>query len=325
MANLNDFATLAQLVEQCFRKAEVPGPIPGSGSKIPRDSRGILFMCYDVRIHYVCSMRKISFRLMIVVAVFILLISACAIVYIQKNSADIVIGNTLSLADNRHIENVTCEGVCNNVLLVSDQRPDIRYFGDDGLETCTEVNLWANITSREGQIIIGGYGMYDGFQKNLRTYTVAPEAIDGRTLFYGIPKASDTEEKWDFALTLRDRQEWNVLDTLTFVSNENPLGFLIITERDTGLETLIDTCTKEQKNTAIYTLYQAPEVHGPGEDDTYRVMLQKRMSRSAGSTTGWEGEGFEKIYSSRELDADVLHIVAPYGETTFSFDLVRDE
>lgn len=44
-----EYATLAQLVEQCFRKAEVPGSIPGGGStrKIPT-SVGIFLWIMDV-------------------------------------------------------------------------------------------------------------------------------------------------------------------------------------------------------------------------------------------------------------------------------------
>ena len=47
-----NYATLAQLVEQCFRKAEVPGSIPGGGSITKNSAQGGVF-CYGVslRLH----------------------------------------------------------------------------------------------------------------------------------------------------------------------------------------------------------------------------------------------------------------------------------
>ena len=226
------------------------------------------------------------------------------------------------LADSRHVENVTCEGKCDGILLVSDQQPDVRYFGDENIQACTEVNVWANATSREGQITIGGYGFYNGFQKNLRTRTVEPEAIDGREVVFNIPKTGTSEENWQLTATLRDQQEWNVLDTLRYSSNEEaPNGFLITTERDSGLTTLLDTCTAEQKAVTMYALYQAPVLFATA--DVYEVTIRYPDVPSAPEDVG-NKTLYTTTYTLNDLMNDFVHVVAPVGDATFSFDLVKD-
>jgi hypothetical protein len=261
-------------------------------------------------------------RPLVALCIFFVIAGAIAtVVFLQEDKEERGVG-ALTAAANRRVQNVQCEGECERVILVSSQEPNVQYFGSTEVETCTEINLWANQTAREGQLTIGGYGIYRGQQRNLRTRTVEGEAIDGREISYTIPKAGSGDDSWSFLLTLRERQEWNVLDTLKYSSDSAPIGVRIMTERDGGFETLVDTCASVQNSVAIYDVYQAPELHGAGESDTYRVGVGQvsSITRSDEATP----TSFEQVFSSEELESDVLHVRAPVGEAIFRFDLVRD-
>ena len=243
--------------------------------------------------------------------------------------------NALSMAARREVKNVSCTGSCDNILLVSDQVPDVQYFAAGTHPTCIEANIWANET-REEQITVSGYVFYQGVQETVPPQTFSTEVLDGRDLEFTLPRFSariehpanvDIIPDPTFVMHLKETGQWNQLESLTCKTScsSSQDNFTIVTDKNGGRVTLFDHCTAEEKATVIYALYQAPELHGPDDDDTYRVSVGLRALPSTGSTSGWvDGAGFERVYASSELGDDTLHIIADVGEATFEFDLVKD-
>lgn len=226
----------------------------------------------------------------------------------------------LSMAASRHVENVTCTGSCGDVLLVSDQQPDVQHYAGTTDTICSEAILWANKNGREDQIVFGGYMFVDGYQVNLPTQTFGLDVLNGADVEFTLPDSGSM-----FKARVKDTGEWDLLDSVE--CNElSCSGFTrVFTDRDAGRVSLYDTCSIAADDTNIYALYQAPELHGPGDDDTYLVGISLRALPSSGSTSGFvEGAGFERRYASSELVDDVVHVVADVGDATFEFDLVKD-
>lgn len=228
--------------------------------------------------------------------------------------------NTLLQTASRHVENVKCSGVCENVLLVSSNEPDAQYFPDNTLDTCSEAILWANKNGREDQIVFGGYQIVNGYQENLRTQTFGLDVLDGIDVDFTLPDTGSS-----FIAKVKDTGEWNLLESA--VCNEMGCQYAgttrIFTDRDSGRVSLYDTCTKETGIVSTYTLYQAPNVQGPSDDLTYSVGIGKIESFGAGSGEGFIGI-FDREYASSELVENSIHITANAGGTTFDFDLVKD-
>ena len=228
-------------------------------------------------------------------------------------------GHLLSLADSRHVENMTCTGLCSDVLLVSDQEPDVKYYEGTTESTCSEAILWAN-EGREGQIVFAGYQFVDGYQENLRTRTFGLDVLNGIDIEFTLPNSEDT-----LKARVKDTGEWNSLDSVECNELICSGSTRVFTDRDSGRVKLYDSCASSSDSVKIYTLYQAPEVHGPDTDDTYLVGISLRALPSTGSTSGRvEGAGFERIYASSELKDATVHVVADVGDVTFEFDLVKD-
>ncbi len=262
-------------------------------------------------------------RVQAVIAVLLVLIVALALWMSRSSGPDeVVIGDGLVLsADERRVENVTCEGSCDNLIVTSQQQPDVRYYGAATLHACTLVNMWANTTSREGQITIGGYGYYDGFHDNLRTRTVEPEAIDGRTIDYKIPKtASNSDDVWTFALTLAERGEWNVLNTVTS-ADDAVSGFAIVTDRNDARATLLDSCSDESKALRVYSIYNAAEVVPTGSEAVYSVTVADESFYER-PTDGSQKYFLEQRYGEDVLTEPRMHISVPVKDAVISFDLV---
>ncbi len=258
------------------------------------------------------------FRRLAILVPLLLLAGIAAMRAVELHEARV--GHPLSMAINRHVENVTCSGKCTGAVLVSDQEPDVRYY-DSATETplCSEAVLWANTNGREDQVVFGGYEFVNGYQVNLRTQTFGLDVLTGKDIEFTLP---DDDL---FTARIADTGEWNLLDSV--VCNELMCSGLtrIFTDRDAGRVKLYDSCDTSADHVKMYTLYQAPEVHGPDTDDTYRVDVGLRALPSTGSTTGMvDGVGFTRVYASSELTDDVVHVVADVGDATFEFDLVKD-
>ncbi len=226
----------------------------------------------------------------------------------------------LSLAAQRHVANVTCTGDCTNVRLVSNQEPGVKYFSGNDTATCSEAMLWAN-QGREDQIMFGGYIFIDGYQTNLPTQTLGMEALDGRAIDFTLPNTGARM----FTAYARETGEWNLLDRVE--CNELDCGAIIptriFTDRDTGRVELFDSCLGETDATKIFTVYQSPDVHGPDTDDTYSVDITRLDGLVTGSNTGGTNV-FARQYTSTDLSASVIHVVADVGDATFEFDLVAE-
>ncbi len=265
------------------------------------------------------SSKKLSFsRRLAILVPAVLLAGIAAVRAAETHRAETA--HPLSMAAGRHVENAKCSGQCDNVMLVSDQQPDVQYY--DGVKdpTCAEAMLWANANGREDQIVFGGYELIDGYQTNLPTQTFGLDVLDGKDIEFTLPDSGSM-----FTAHIKDIGESNFLDSVE-CDQLSCSGFTrMLTDRDSGRATLYDSCASSLNAPDIYALYQAPEVHGSDTDDTYRVSIGLRALPSTGSTTGWvEGAGFERVYTSSELADDTVHVIADVGETTFEFDLVKD-
>ncbi len=264
--------------------------------------------------------KKFPFSRKLAILVPVLLVAGIAAVRaVELHEARV--GHPLSMAANRHVKNVTCTGRCTNVVLASDQEPDVQYFEGATQPTCSESMLWANANGREDQIVFGGYEFINGFQDNLPTQTFGPDALNGKDIEFTLPGSGDV-----FTAHVKDTGEWNLLDSVTCNELMCAGPERIFTDRDSGRVKLYDSCDASSDRVKIFTLYQAPELHGPDADDTYRVDVGLRALPSTGSTSGMvEGAGFEQVYASSELTDDTIHVIADVGDTTFEFDLVKDE
>lgn len=263
--------------------------------------------------------KKLSFsRRLAMLTPLMLLAGIAAVRATEMHRAEVA--HPLSYGASRHVENATCSGQCDNIMLVSDQQPDVQYYDGAKNPTCAEAMLWANSNGREDQIVFGGYELIDGYQTNLPTQTFGLDVLDGKDIEFTLPDSGSL-----FKAHVKDTGEWNLLDSVE-CNQLSCSGFTqILTDRDAGRATLYNSCPTSANDTDIYALYQAPDVHGPDTDDTYRVSIGLRAPLSAGSTTGWvDGAGYEKIYTASELDGDTIHVVADVGDTTFEFDLVKD-
>lgn len=245
-----------------------------------------------------------------------LLAGVAAVNASQLHRAEVV--GPLSYGANRHVANVTCSGMCDDILLVSDQEPDVKYYTGTTSDTCSEAILWAN-KGREGQIMFAGYQFVNGYQVNLPTKTFDLEVlVEGITIPFTLPNSEGVLDA-----QVINTGEWNLLDVVGCDMGACPVSTRVFTDRDAGRVKLYDSCSASSDAINVYALYQSPEVHGPGDDDTYRVDIEKRESFG----TGWDGgepKVFEYSYTSSELAADSIHVVADVGDTTFEFDLVRD-
>ena len=269
------------------------------------------------------SSKKMSFsRRLALLVLLMLLAGISAFRAAELHRAEVA--HPLSMAESRHVENVTCSGLCADVLLVSDQEPDVQYYvgGNSPLTNppyCSEAILWANKNGREDQIVFGGYEFDGGHQNNLPTQTFGLEALNGADITFMLPSREDV-----FTAHVKNTGEWNLLDTVECDNGTCSPSMRMFTDRDSGRVKLYDSCSLVSDSTNFYALYQAPEVHGPDTDDTYLVGISLRALPSTGSTTGFvEGAGFERIYASSELTDDVVHVVADVGDATFEFDLVK--
>ncbi len=240
----------------------------------------------------------------------------------------------LSSAAQRHVENVQCTGACENILLVSNQEPGVRYYAGGDCPTCIEANIWAGQT-REGEITINGYAFYDGVQVNLAPQIFDAEVLDGRPLGWVLPLyppgtvfPSDGPDPFmdpSFNIRLKDTGDENVIDTFEFIPtpDSSAENITIVTDHASGRVTAFDTCTQTNKDTDIYALYQAPNLHGPQNSDSYAVTIEHRESLAAGTITGGTSV-FQKEFIFEELSEQKLHVTATIGDATFTFDLVKD-
>ncbi|MFA6017582.1 MAG: hypothetical protein WCT28_04040 [Patescibacteria group bacterium] len=266
--------------------------------------------------------QKIFLRACLIFIVGVLVITAAWILF-DRNQSNIA-SDDFVLADSRSVQNAVCSGDCDHVSLTSDEQPGVIFVSS--LETsasCIPVTLWAN-RMREDQIGINGFAFYKGWQKNLAPVTVNSDALDGRAIPFSVSSSSiDSEaDVAVFDVYLRDSGDWNLIDSEKF-DEENGHGFSVSTDYESGSVTLFDGCGADAKEEKIYALYQDPEVVPPGEDKTYFVSITRRGIYGA-SEESQDAVIFEKIFSSVELQENVIHIRAVDGEITFDFDLVRE-
>lgn len=256
-------------------------------------------------------------NVLIASVVLLVVIVAWRMIGLRSNAAG---SHPLSLADNRHVENVQCSGACESAMLVDSQQSGQQYFVGIKCSTCNQAILWGNKNGREDQIIFGGYAIIDGVQKNLQTQSFGSEVLDGRNIDFTVVENGST-----YIAHLKNTGEWNLLDSMECGQPACDETFAIFTDRDAGRATLYGTCPTESASAKVYSLYQAPEVHGPDASDTYLVGISLGALPSTGSTTGSvAGVGFEHTYSSSELANNSIHVTADVGDVTFDFDLVKD-
>lgn len=268
--------------------------------------------------------QKISLRVFLIFIAGICAIVAVWILF-DRGFTDIASDNFV-LADSRNVQNAACSGDCDHVSLTSDQYPGVIFVSSSATSaSCIPVTLWAN-RMREDQIGVNGFAFYEGGQKNLPPVTVDGDALDGRAIPFSVSSSSiDSDLEAEIAvfnIHLRDSGDLNLIDSEKF-DEENGYGFLVSTDYESGSVTLFDGCSTDAKEEQIYALYQAPEVVPPGEDKTYLVSVTRRGMYGA-SEENQDAVIFEKIFSSTELQENIVHIRAVDGDVTFDFDLVRE-
>lgn len=226
----------------------------------------------------------------------------------------------LVFGDQRSVQNVTCTGACANVVFVSDQEPGVKYFSGNDTATCSEAMLWAN-QGREDQVMFGGYMFVDGYQKNLPIQTFGMDVLDGKDIHFTLPNSGDRT----FVAHVKETEEWNLLDRVECneLDCDAVVPTRIFTDRDAGRVKLFDSCPVETNATKIFTLYQSPDVHESDTNDTYSVDITRLDGLVTGTNTGGT-KAFAHQYSSTDLTASVIHVVADVGEVTFAFDLVAE-
>lgn len=274
-------------------------------------------------------MKPVSLRTISGILITLCSVGALTLAGWLWKGGNVVVGDqNFEMLEQRAVKNVTCSGECSGVSLASNQLPGTVYFSGrntvdgSGTDSCTRVMLWANQV-REDQVAINGYALKDGFQTNLRPVTVDLSALTGDPVEFPVIHTASTRTV--FSVTLRDAGDGNLIDRTGFSAVENTEDYLVKTEYETGdAVTLLDECADDAKAFTEYTLYQSPNLGGPGEPLTYLVALGRMPDVGADDAFNVVSV-FEKNYTEEEMSERVVHVTVADGDTTFDFDLVSED